>query len=390
MSIELEEFRRATERIEPLIHHTPLDRSSSFSEMAGTNVYLLYENLQKTGSYKIRGAANAVAAALEKGKVSAVVTASTGNHGLAMAKVCREAKLPLTIVMVQGSSVTKIQTAESYGAKVVIYGKHYSEAIAYGKDLAGKEGALFIDPIQSRDLLVGQGTLALDLISELPDLDAVLIPASSGGLLTSMACAIKQIRPDVCVLGVRVGTKSRIVEVFRDLKKEKSPENLAQEMAQAYVDDVLTVDEDEIGDTMLSLLERCKMIAEPEGISSVAAAIHRKAEFAPDAKVVCVLGSGNVDVEVVEKVIEAALIARTRRIELLVGIPKSEGGLDQLMERFTSAGANVLEIEGQRYSSRLVGYSMQVRVKCGVKGPEHADELMKKLAADGYAVSTLK
>jgi len=391
MTIELEKFREAMERIEPVIHHSLIDRSSSFSELAGANVYLIYENLQKTGSYKIRGAANAVLAALERGPVSSFVTVSSGNHGQAVAYAAKKAGIPATIVMIEGASVSKIQAAEAYGAKVILGGRTYSEAFEIAGKMAEDTGAYFIHPYENQDIIIGQGTLALDLISEMPDADAVLVPTASGGLLAAMACVVKQIRPDIRVIGVQMEGSVDQAELLRKLKnREVEPAYLVQELARDYVDEVATVTYEEMAETMLHLLERCKVVLDPSGGTSVAGAIFRKVSFGPDDKAVCILGSGNVDVEVIENVIGSALIASSRRVEFRLKLKPGMANLDSIQHLFTSAGATIIDIEGLGLNSASILNELTVRVRCGVKGPEHVGQIEKLLSDQGYTVTRLR
>ena len=284
------DFEKARKRLEPILHHTNLDLSSTFSAMTGGEIYLKCENAQKTGSFKIRGASNKIASLVESGNGCAVVASSAGNHAQGVAYAANRFGIPATIVMPKAAPIVKVQATEGYGARVVLAGDCYDDAYAEACRICKEEGALFLHPYNDEDVMEGQGTLGLEILDDLPDVDMIIVPAGGGGLLAGVASAVKSVRPDVEVCGVQSEGADAIARSFKEKKlistnsaatiadgiAVKQPGDKTVEIINKYADNVVTVSDTEIADAVLLLMERCKQIVEPAGATPVAAVLSGK------------------------------------------------------------------------------------------------------------------
>lgn len=401
MNIELTEIEKAAARLKPILHHTELDLSSTFSNMAGCEVYLKCENRQKTGSFKIRGASNKIAKMIEANDKSPVVASSAGNHAQGVAYAATKYGIKSTIVMPEAAPIAKIQATENYGAKVVLAGSCYDDAYAKACEICETEGAKFLHPYDDPDVIAGQGTLGLEIMHDIPTADIVIVPAGGGGLLSGVACAIKQINPRVKVIGVQAEGADAIAQSFKAKKRictetastiadgiaVKAPGELTVDLINKYVDDVVTVSDTQVADAILLLMERCKMIVEPAGATPVAAILNNKIDC-KGKRVVCVLSGGNIDVSLVNSVIERGLVVRHRRIRLAVKLLDKPGSLAKLLSILAATGANILLIEHDKLKSGLNPNETMVHIACEVKGEDHVKEIIKLIQNDGCEVTT--
>ena len=399
MELTLKDFERASARISHVIHHTELDLSSTFSSMTGGSIYLKCENRQKTGSFKIRGASNKVAALIEQGKRGAVVASSAGNHAQGVAFAARHHGIPATIVMPAAAPIAKVQATEGYGAKVVLAGDCYDDAYAEACRICEEEGATFLHPYDDAEVIAGQGTLGLEILSDLPYVDIVIVPAGGGGLLAGVASAIKLINPRVQVYGVQAEGADAIAQSFAAKKRittqtavtiadgiaVKAPGELTVELINQYADGVVTVSESEIANAILLLIERCKQVVEPAGATPVAAVLSGKIDVR-DKRVVCLMSGGNIDVSFIQSIIERGLVARHRRIRLLVKLVDRPGSLVQMLNVLAGASANVLTIEHDKLDPTLHPNEIAVHIACEVGGEQHGNAVLQALTDLGYAV----
>ncbi len=399
MDIALSEIERASERLRPILHHTEMDLSSTFSEMTGGQVYLKYENRQKTGSFKIRGASNKIAMMIESGKRCSVVASSAGNHAQGVAYAANRFGIPATIVMPKAAPIAKVQATEGYGAKVVLEGGCYDDAYACAKRICAEEGAEFLHPYNDPDVIAGQGTLGLEILADLPYVDAVVVPAGGGGLLAGVATAVKAINPRVAVYGVQAAGADAIVQSFRAKKlictesastiadgiAVKAPGDLTVEIINRLVDDMFTVSEKEIANAILLLMERCKQIVEPAGATPLAAVLGKKLDVR-GKRVVCLMSGGNIDVSFIQSIIEQGLAARHRRIRFTVSLVDRPGSLVQLLNVIADAGGNILTVEHDRLGAWLGPNETSVHIACEVGGKAHGRTVLDCLAARGYTV----
>ena len=399
MEIALSEIERASERLRPILHHTEMDLSATFSEMAGGQIYLKYENRQKTGSFKIRGASNKIAAMVEAGRRCSVVASSAGNHAQGVAYAANRFGIPATIVMPKAAPIAKVQATEGYGAKVVLEGSCYDDAYACAKRICAEEGAEFLHPYNDPEVIAGQGTLGLEILADLPYVDAVVVPAGGGGLLAGVATAVKAINPRVAVYGVQAAGADAIARSFcagelvctesastiADGIAVKAPGDLTVEIINRLADDVVTVSEKQIANAILLLMERCKQIVEPAGATPLAAVLGKKLDV-QGKRVVCLMSGGNIDVSFIQSIIEQGLAARHRRIRFTVSLVDRPGSLVQMLNVIAAAGGNILSVEHDRLSALLGPNETSVHIACEVGGKAHGQTVVDSLTASGYTV----
>ena len=399
MDIELKDFEIAQERLRPILHHTELDLSSTFSAMTGGTIYLKCENRQKTGSFKIRGASNKIAAMIERGERCPVVASSAGNHAQGVACAAKKFGIPATIVMPKTAPIAKAQATEGYGAKVVLAGDCYDDAYARACEICREEGAAVLHPYTDLEVIAGQGTLGLEVLGDLPSVDIVIVPAGGGGLLAGVAAAIKQVNPRVKVYGVQAEGADAIARSFREGKlvttdtastiadgiAVKAPGDISVELIRRYADGVLTVSDTAIADAILLLLERCKQVVEPAGATPLAAVLSGALDV-KGKRVVCVLSGGNIDVSFIQSIIERGLVARHRRIKFSVTLLDRPGSLMQLLGVISTTGANILQIQHDKISEGLNPNETEVHVSLEVGGEEHGKAVIAALKEKGYNV----
>lgn len=399
MNIELRDIEKAAERLRPILHRTELDHSSTFSAMTGGEIYLKCENRQKTGSFKIRGASNKIAVMVESDQRCPVVASSAGNHAQGVAYAAHRFGLPATIVMPKAAPIVKVQATEGYGARVVLSGDCYDDAYTRARQICDEEGAQFLHPYNDPDVIAGQGTIGLEILSELPLVDIILVPAGGGGLLAGISAAVKQINPRVKVYGVQAQGADAIARSYAaktllstdsaatiaDGIAVKNPGDITMEIISRCADGVLTVSDTEIADAMLLLMERCKQIVEPAGATPVAAVLNGKLDVS-GKRVVCVMSGGNIDVSFIQSIIERGLVARHRRIKFAVTLLDRPGSLARLLHLISAAGANILTVQHDKLGAVLMPNETDVHIACEVGGQAHGETLIKQLIENGYTV----
>lgn len=401
MNIELRDIMTAAERLKPILHHTELDLSTTFSKMTGGSIYLKCENRQKTGSFKIRGASNKIASLVEQGQVKSVVASSAGNHAQGVAYAAKKFGIPATIVMPESAPIAKVQATEGYGAKVVLSGSCYDDAYTKAREICDSEGATFLHPYNDPEVIAGQGTLGIEILGDLPTVDIIVVPAGGGGLLAGVAAAVKQLNPRVKVCGVQAEGANAIARSFREKRlvttetastiadgiAVKAPGDITVDLINQYVDDVVTVSDREISSAILLLMERCKQIVEPAGATSLAAVLGGKIDVA-GKNVVCLLSGGNIDVSFIQNIIEQGLVARNRRLKFIAKLIDRPGSLVQLLNVLAQAGANVLTVQHDKLMLGLNPNETYVRIACEVGGKAHGSLVMSELKNHGYQVET--
>ena len=399
MDISLQELEKASERLKPILHHTELDLSSTFSAMTGGKVYLKCENRQKTGSFKIRGASNKIASLVDQGHPGPVVAAPAGNHAQGVAYAAARLGVPATIVMPKTAPIAKLQATAGYGAKVVTAGDCFDDAYAEACRICEEEGATFLHPYNDPEVIAGQGTLGRASLSARPYVDVSVAPAGGGGLLAGIAAAVKQINPRVQVYGVQAAGCDPIARSFKEKKlviadsastiadgiAVKAPGDITVDIINRYADGVVTVSESEIANAILLLIERCKQVVEPSGATSLAAVLSGKSDGG-GKRGVCVLSGGNIDVSFIQSIIERGLVARHRRIKFTAIIVDRPGSLVQLLQVIADAGGNILAVEHDKLRENLNPNETSVHISCEVGGEEHGRALIEKLIEKGYAV----
>ena len=398
--ITLEDIRNAHAQVAKVAVNTPFSFAPKLSEMTGHEVFLKKENLQTTGSFKIRGAFNKIASLSEEERAKGVVAASAGNHAQGVALSAKYFGIPATIVMPETTPLTKVDGVKSYGAEVVLSGANYDEAYAYALEYAEKEGRVFVHPFADDQVIAGQGTIALEILEqsgeETPD--AVLVPVGGGGLVSGIGVAIKALSPRTKVIGVAAEGAPAMKLSFDNGKpvdttgvrtiadgiavRDTSPMTLKYILS--HVDDMVLVSDDEIANAILYLLEKQKLVVEGAGAVGVAALMHNRVSLPENAKVVTLLSGGNIDVTMLSVIIEKGLLKSYRKMKLVVTLIDKPGSLMKLTEILKEAQANIVQIGYDRTSLDLKFGDAYVSIAMETKGPEHQKKIKELLHEHGY------
>jgi len=378
---------------------TPMEESRWLSAVAGGPVLLKCENLQRTGSFKIRGAYTRMSRLSAEERANGVVAASAGNHAQGVALAAQMLGIKATVFMPAGATIPKEEATRGYGADVRFHGTTIDEALLEARRLSAETGAVLIHPFDHDDIVAGQGTCGLEILEQCPALSTVLVPTGGGGLLAGIATAIKAKRPEVRVVGVQAKGAAAYVEsltqgrpvaldamaTMADGIAVGCPGQVPFRAIQEYVDDIITVSEESLSRALLMLLERAKMVVEPAGAAAVAAVLDDSTRFG--TPVVTVLSGGNVDPLLLMKVIRHGMAAASRYLFFRVRIPDLPGGLAQLLGELAGVEANVLEVMHERTSAHLHLDEVEVVVQVETRGVAHADLVLARLRECGYHVS---
>ena len=400
MDLELKEIEKAAQRLKGTIHRTKIEKSTTFSNMSGGEVYLKFENQQKTGSFKIRGAANKIAALIERGEIKSGVASSAGNHAQGVAYASHVHGIPATIVMPKSTPIAKVAATEGYGAKVVLHGDCYDDAYNKAVEIQETEGATFLHPYDDLEVMAGQGTIGIERLEDLPTVDIVIVPVGGGGLLAGVAACIKHINPRVKIIGVQAEGAPAIAESFKQ-KKHVSTESVSTiadgiavkvpgektvELINKYADDVVTVSDSEISSAILLLLERTKQVVEPSGATTLAAVLNGKVDV-KNKKVACVLSGGNIDVSFIQRIIDLGLASRDRKLKFSTKLLDLPGSLEHLSHVLAEAGANTIMVQYDRFSAELDPNEAIIHMACEVGGSDHGRRVVGMLEKNGYEVT---
>jgi len=397
--VTLQDIRAAATRLKGLIAATPCPYSETLSRLTGSRVYVKLENLQMTGSFKERGAANVLLQLTPEERGRGVVTASAGNHGLAVAFHAARLGIAAVIVMPEWAPLTKVLSARRQGAEVVLHGDNYDEAYARAREIEAARRLVFVHPFDDARVIAGQGTIGLELAAQVPDLDAVLVPVGGGGLSTGVAIALKSRRADVEVIGVEAEeiaamkaalTSNERVSVaaastIADGIAVRRVGVLTLPLARQWLDQVVTVSEEEIANAILLLLEIEKTVVEGAGAVPLAALVNKKVALAGKT-VALVLSGGNIDVNLISRIIERGLVKDGRLVRLAVMLRDRPGELARLTALVAEMRANVLHILHDRAFSRARLGQTEVEVTLETSGRDQIDAVKRHLAEAGYAV----
>ncbi len=395
--ITLADVERARARIKDSIYVTPCAHSETFSKLTGNKVYFKLENLQMTGSFKERGALNKILTLTAEERASGVICASAGNHAQGVAYHAVRQGLKATIVMPTATPLVKVTRTREFGAEVVLHGASYDEAFEEAWRRKEAEGLTFIHAFDDAAVMAGQGTIGLELLEQNPYLDAVMVPVGGGGLISGIAVAIKETNPRIQIIGVqtaRLPSMKRALEAgapcvlppagtIADGIAVRKAGALTLPVVKKYVDEIVTVDEEEIAKAILLLLEREKTVAEGAGAAAVAALVQGTTTLA-GKKVALVIGGGNIDVNLLARIIERGLVKDGRLVRLRVRIPDHPGALHRLTGRIADVRANILEVFHNRAFSRVDLGETAVDVTLETRGAEHIAELVQLLDEDHY------
>jgi threonine dehydratase len=396
--LDIKKIYEAKERIKDVVVDTPISYAPLLSSISGVNVYLKKENLQITGAFKIRGAYNKIASLSDEQRACGVVAASAGNHAQGVALSASKFSIKAVIIMPESTPLTKVNGVKDLGGEVILAGANYDEAYAYALKYGEKNSLTFVHPFEDEEVIAGQGTVALDILSTCRDLDAIIIPVGGGGLISGMACAIKTLHPNIKVIGVSALGAPALKNSF-DLKKAVDTISVrtiadgiavrdTSEITLAHmldsVDEFISVDDEEIAAAILFLLEKQKLVVEGAGSVGVAALLHNKLPNLKNKKVAVVLSGGNVDVTLLSVIIEKGLLKSGRKMKLTVTLVDKPGSLMRFTEILKELNANIVHIAYDRTSVSLDYGDANVTVHMETKGEAHQDEIRTSLKAEGY------
>ena len=399
MDISLEDITKARETLKGVAYKTPLVYNPTLSEMSDNQVYVKMENLQRTGSFKLRGAYNKIAHLTEQEKRCGVIASSAGNHAQGVAVASTIYGIKSTIVMPKHAPLSKVTATRQYGAEVILHGEVYDEAYEEARRIQKETKATFIHPFNDPLVIAGQGTIALEILEDLPDVEVVVVPIGGGGLISGIALALKTLKPEVKIIGVQSKNMPSMAEslsqhqvvtvngtpTIADGIAVKTPGDLTFELVNKYVDEIVTVDEDEIASTMLFFLERAKVVAEGAGAAPAAAILHRLSHLKKH-KLVALLSGGNVDVNILARTIDKGLVKNGRKCFLTTVISDRPGALAQLLQFIASMGANVLAVSHRRDTLDIPISYAKVELELETTDAEQVQTIKKLLEENYYRI----
>jgi threonine dehydratase len=397
LSIDLEDVLAARERLRDAIYYSPCPHSVMLSALTGQQVYLKLENLQMTGSFKERGALNRIAMLTPEEAARGVIAASAGNHAQGVAYHATKRGIRAIIVMPLTTPLVKVTATRDFGAEVLLHGANYDEAHVEALRLCAEQNLTFIHPFDDAAVMAGQGTIGLELLEQLPQLEAVVVPIGGGGLIGGIACAIKQSHPEVRIVGVqtsRLASMVAAVEAHRPVTIDPATTiadgiavrragDLTLPMVERYVDEIVTVDEDEIASAILMLLEREKTLAEGAGAAALAALLQHRTSLRGAHTAVLVCG-GNIDVTLLSRIIERGLVQDGRLIRLRIHLLDKPGALHDLTRLIAGYRANIVDtLHNRAYYGVNLGETV-IDITMETRGREQVAELLDALTAEGY------
>ncbi len=399
--VALDEIEDARRLLDGVAVRTPLDRSRSLSEVAGAEVFIKCENLQRTGSFKIRGAYNRIARLSDPERAAGVVAASAGNHAQGVALAASLSSAPATVFMPENASLPKVEATRRYGAEVVLtgvdFGAAYDAAVAYGDE----RGSTFVHPFDHPHVIAGQGTIGLEIDEQVGPVGTVVVPIGGGGLISGIAAGIKARSPNTRVIGVQASGAASFppslergapvtleqMSTIADGIAANSPGELTFEHVRALVDDVVVVTDEAIAEALVFAVERMKLVLEPAGAAGVAALMLGLVRLEPPA--VVVLSGGNIDPLLLQRVIRFGLSAAGRYFAFHTSIADRPGELHKLLGLIAEVGANIVGVEHVRESGSLDLGDVDVTLQIETRGPSHIQEVVGRLAMSGYRVEAL-
>ena len=383
--------------LDGVVRRTPLEHSRALAERVGGPVWLKCENLQHTGSFKIRGAYTRISRLTDAERARGVVAASAGNHAQGVALAARLLGAKATVFMPESAPLPKLAATKAYGAEIHMVGQTLAEPLVAAAEFAERTGAVFIHPFEHRDVIAGQGTVGLEILDQCPDLQTVVVSAGGGGLLSGIAVAVKSRRPDVRVVAVQAEGAAAFpgslaagkpvplatMATMADGIAVPAPGELTFAHVSELVDEMRTVTEEDLSRALLFCLERAKLVVEPAGVAAVAAVLADPASFAPPVAVV--ISGGNIDPVLLLKVVQHGMAAAGRYLSLRLRVPDRPGSLAAVLAELAAVGANVLEVEHERTATRLDVGEVEVFVVLETRGPDHAAEVTGALVRAGFS-----
>lgn len=391
----LEKFEEAFDKVKEVVLPTNLIYSEYFSEQTGNKVYFKPENMQYTGAYKVRGAYYKISTLSEEERKKGLITASAGNHAQGVAYAAKIYGVPATIVMPTTTPLIKVNRTKSYGAKVVLHGNVYDEACQYALELAKEQGLTFVHPFNDETVATGQGTIAMEIVKELPTVDIILVPIGGGGLAAGVSTFAKLLNPNIKVIGVEPAGANCMkasleagkvvtlpnVNTIADGTAVKTPGDVVFPYIQKNIDDIIAVEDHELIVNFLDIMENHKMLVENSGLLTVAALKHLDCK---DKKIVSILSGGNMDIITLSSVVQHGLIQRGRVFTVSVQLPDRPGELEKVASILAELKGNVIRLEHNQFVSINRNAAVELRITLEAFGQEHKEEIIEVLRQKGY------
>lgn len=398
-SVTIADVWRAYKFLKPIMHHTPLSPSRTLRTMTGADIYLKAEHMQRGGSFKARGAAYKISRLSQEQLNAGVIAASAGNHAQGVAIAAAQYNTPCTIVMPEGAPLAKVTATQEYGANVVLYGSTYDEAYQHCCELQQLSGATFVHAFDDPDVIAGQGSLGLEMLNDLPDADAIVVPIGGGGLISGIAIAARALKPDITIIGVQAAgapstrtsldagrpTTLPAIQTIADGIATKRPGELNFSIIKELVDDVVLVDDEETIKAVLLLMERCKMMVEGAGAIGLASLLSGVVKL-KGKKVLVPLTGGNIDINLVGRFIEHGLAVAGRYFVIHTRLQDRPGELMRMLSIISDMRINMIDVRHQRLSNRLPIMQREETLTLETRNREQCDELLRRLRAAGYLV----
>ena len=395
--ITLDNIKEAKENLKNISQNTPLNKAPILSEIYNSEIYFKNENLQLTGSFKLRGAYNRIANLSQEKRDKGVVAASAGNHAQGLAYAAKQFNCNATIFMPEATPLTKVSGVKSHGANVVLTGENFDEAYAAAMKYKEEHQVEFIHPFADDDVIAGQGTISLEILEQIPDLKQIIVPIGGGGLVSGIAIAAKAINPDIKIIGVVASGARGMKESYKSQMPidSASVRTIADGIAVRdvnpklldiivdHVDHIVEVTDNEIANAILFLLEKHKLVVEGAGAVSAAAIMHDKIEI-EDSKVCAIISGGNIDVTMLSQIIEKGLVKSHRKMNLIIKLMDKPGSLTHLTDIFKDCAANIVQIDYDRDSVKLEFGEAQITIALETKGEDHQKLIREKLKHNSY------
>ncbi len=397
MPVTIDDIHAAQDLLSGVVRPTPLEYSRALSDRVGSEVFLKCENLQRAGSFKIRGAYTRMARLSEQEKARGVVAASAGNHAQGVALAAQLLGIKAKVYMPNGAPMPKLLATRAYGAEVEFIGTTIDECLVSARAWEAETGAVLIHPFDHADIVAGQGTCGLEILDQCPDVRTIVVSTGGGGLLAGIAAAVKATRPEVRVIGVQAEQAAAYpmslkagrpvpldsMSTMADGIAVGRPGDVPFAMVEELVDGMETVSEAELSRALLFLLERAKLVVEPAGAAAVARLLEPSARRF-EGPVVAVLSGGNIDPLLLLRIVRHGLVAAGRYLQFSVRVPDRPGSLARLLADLAAADANVVEVQHARSESSLSVDEVEIKIECETKGPDHREEVLRALRTDGY------
>ncbi|CDZ75352.1 threonine ammonia-lyase [Peptoniphilus sp. ING2-D1G] len=393
--LTLDKVYSASFKLNPVVRRTDLIHARNLGE----NIYLKTENLQITGSFKIRGAYNKISQLSKDEKTKGVVATSAGNHAQGVALSCRELGVKCTIFMPENAPISKVEATKAFGAEVILKGNNYDDAYKASQEYNEKYNKTYIHAFNDIDVIAGQGTIGLEILNQLVDVDQVIVPIGGGGLISGIAFVIKTLKPDTKIIGVQAAnapsmkesidsgeiSELKMVNTFADGIAVKKPGDITYGIIKEYVDEIVTVTESEIASAILAILEKQKLICEGSGAVSFAATMHNKVDV-ENKKTVAILSGGNIDVNILSRIITKGLISTGRNTTLSIILTDKPGELAAVSKVISDEGANVIGVEYNTLERTNEIFSCVLNIKAETRNANHIQQIKNKLIEHGFTL----